>query len=279
LAGGGATLIAVAALDVPSFSVSLIVLYGWILFALLALLNPDTIRRRGNYSQNLANHMEKGAAAKASFELARPGMRLRRRKPAGRLAKRSIDLLGSALGIVILLPMLIASMLAIKLTSKGPILFRQPRIGENGNVFICLKFRTMTLGAQDQLHRLRESSTQDGPAFKMPNDPRITPVGHHLRKYSLDELPQLFNVLIGNMSLVGPRPSVPSEVEEYEPWQLRRVTIKPGLTCIWQVWGRNEVSFKRWMEMDLEYIDNWSIWVDLKLIAHTIPAMVKGTGM
>ncbi|MGK0205294.1 MAG: lipopolysaccharide/colanic/teichoic acid biosynthesis glycosyltransferase [Planctomycetota bacterium] len=274
LAGGCATLIAVTVLDVPIASAGLILLCGW---ALLALLNPRTMLPLDNASLTWAN--DTGAAAKATFERARPGMRAIRRKPAERLSKHTIDVLGATLGILILLPVLAVCALAVRLTSNGPILFRQPRIGKNGQAFICLKFRTMTLGAQDQLHLLRQSSTQDGPAFKMPNDPRVTLAGRYLRKYSLDELPQLFNILLGDMSLVGPRPSVPSEVEEYAPWQLRRIMIKPGLTCIWQVWGRNQVSFNRWMEMDLAYIDNWSLWLDIKLIIHTIPAMAKGTGM
>lgn len=274
-----AGLVAVAALDVPIFSVGLILLYGWALFALLALLDPKTTSRRASASPAHSDLAERETAAKATYERARLGMRPPRRTPQGRLTKRTIDVLGSALGILILLPVFAVCALAVKLTSKGPILFRQSRIGKDGDVFTCLKFRTMTLGAQDQLYLLRQSSTQDGPAFKMPNDPRITRTGQCLRKYSLDELPQFFNVLFGDMSLVGPRPSVPSEVADYKSWQLRRITIKPGLTCIWQVWGRNQVSFDRWMEMDLAYIDNWSTWLDIKLIIHTVPAMFKGTGM
>ena len=121
--------------------------------------------------------------------------------------------------------------------------------------------------------------TQDGPAFKIPQDPRITPVGRLLRKFSIDELPQVLNVLLGDMSLVGPRPPIPTEVEKYSWWQRRRISVKPGLTCVWQVWGRNRVSFKRWVEMDLYYIDNWSLWLDVKLIAHTFRAVLAGTGM
>ena len=200
-------------------------------------------------------------------------------RPLGRLSKRTVDLIGATVGILALLPVLVACALAVKLTSRGPVFFRQKRIGKDGLPFTCLKFRSMRSGAQDQLELLRPASIQDGPAFKMPNDPRITWVGKYLRKYSLDELPQILNVLWGDMSLVGPRPPVPSEVLEYDPWQRRRISIKPGLTCIWQVWGRNQVSFNRWVEMDLDYIDNWSLWLDFKLIARTIPAMLKGTGM
>jgi lipopolysaccharide/colanic/teichoic acid biosynthesis glycosyltransferase len=152
-------------------------------------------------------------------------------------------------------------------------------VGESGRTFGCLKFRTMRVGAHAQQHLLRPASKQDGPAFKMPDDPRVTPVGRVLRKFSLDELPQLLNVLIGDMSIVGPRPPIPSEVDRYAWWQRRRISIKPGLTCIWQVYGRNRVSFKRWVEMDLFYIDNWSLWLDLKLIVHTVRVVLSGTGM
>ncbi|MGE3174346.1 MAG: sugar transferase [Planctomycetota bacterium] len=194
-------------------------------------------------------------------------------------AKRLIDLVGAALGLLLLLPAFVACGLAVKLTSRGPVFFPQIRVGRNGEHFRCLKFRTMKVGAQLQQEDLRKNSIQDGPAFKIPDDPRLTRVGGFLRRYSLDELPQLLNVLIGDMSLVGPRPPIPSEVDRYTWWQRRRISVKPGLTCVWQVWGRNRVSFKRWVEMDLYYIDNWSLWLDLKLIVHTVRAVVRGTGM
>jgi exopolysaccharide biosynthesis polyprenyl glycosylphosphotransferase len=195
------------------------------------------------------------------------------------LVKRVVDFFGAALGIFLLLPVFVTAALAVKLTSKGPILFAQLRVGKNGELFRCLKFRTMKVGAQQMQNQLQQNSIQDGPAFKIPNDPRLTPVGGLLRRYSLDELPQLFNVLLGDMSIVGPRPPIPSEVDRYSWWQRRRISVKPGLTCIWQVWGRNRVSFKRWVEMDLFYIDNWSLWLDFKLIVHTVGAVVRGTGM
>ena len=194
-------------------------------------------------------------------------------------AKRVIDFVGACAGIVLLAPVFAACAVGVRLTSPGPIFFRQQRVGEGGRLFSCLKFRTMRVGAQAQQELLRAASTQDGPAFKMPSDPRVTPIGKILRKFSLDELPQLFNVVFGDMSLVGPRPPIPSEVERYEWWQRRRVSVKPGLTCLWQVYGRNRVSFKRWVEMDLYYIDNWSLWMDLKLIAHTFRVVLRGTGM
>jgi exopolysaccharide biosynthesis polyprenyl glycosylphosphotransferase len=194
-------------------------------------------------------------------------------------AKRAIDLVGAGLGVLALLPVFVGCALAVKLTSAGPVLYRQTRVGAGGRQFPCLKFRTMRQGADRQQELLRSASLQDGPAFKMAGDPRITPVGGFLRKFSLDELPQLFNVLAGHMSLVGPRPPIPSEVDRYAWWQKRRVSVKPGLTCLWQVWGRNRVSFKRWVEMDLYYIDNWTLWMDLKLIVHTVRVVAKGTGM
>jgi len=195
------------------------------------------------------------------------------------LAKRTIDVVGATIGIAAMLPVFVACALIVKLTSKGPVFFRQTRVGKNGDNFTCYKFRTMRTGAHAQQELLRSASTQDGPAFKIPGDPRITPIGRLLRKFSVDELPQLINVLLGDMSLVGPRPPIPSEVEKYAWWQRRRISVKPGLTCVWQVWGRNRVSFKRWVEMDLYYIDNWSLWLDVKLIAHTFRAVLQGTGM
>jgi exopolysaccharide biosynthesis polyprenyl glycosylphosphotransferase len=193
--------------------------------------------------------------------------------------KRSLDIVGSSFALLLLAPVFAACAAAVKLTSKGPILFRQTRVGVGGREFACFKFRTMRVGAQAQQELLRASSLQDGPAFKMAGDPRITAVGRLLRKFSLDELPQFLNVLRGDMSLVGPRPPIPTEVDRYEWWQRRRVSVKPGLTCLWQVYGRNKVSFKRWVEMDIYYIDNWSLWMDIKLIAHTVGVVLRGTGM
>ena len=195
------------------------------------------------------------------------------------LVKRSLDLVGSTVGLVLLLPVFAACAIAVKLSSPGPVFYRQTRVGKNGQTFNCLKFRTMRVGAHAQQEQLRGASTQDGPAFKIPDDPRITKVGRVLRKFSLDELPQLLNVWTGDMSIVGPRPPIPTEVEKYTWWQRRRISVKPGLTCVWQVWGRNRVSFKRWVEMDLYYIDNWSLWMDVKLIVHTFRVVLRGTGM
>lgn len=195
------------------------------------------------------------------------------------LVKRACDVVGATLGLALLLPVLVVAVLAVKLSSQGPVLFVQKRVGKDGTTFPCLKFRTMRVGAEAQQESLRSRSLQDGPAFKIRNDPRITAVGRVLRKFSLDELPQLLNVLFGDMSIVGPRPSLPSEVANYTPWQLGRTRVKPGLTCVWQVHGRNRVTFKRWVEMDLWYIDNMSLLLDLKLVAKTFGVVLRGTGM
>jgi exopolysaccharide biosynthesis polyprenyl glycosylphosphotransferase len=211
----------------------------------------------------------------------RPGLSMQsvQAPSLGQVAKRAVDFVGAAVGLTGLLPVFLGCALAVKLSSKGPVFFRQQRVGKSGRLFHCLKFRTMRVGAHAQQDLLRANSLQDGPAFKVKDDPRITPVGKLLRKFSLDELPQLINVLLGDMSIVGPRPPIPSEVEKYTWWQRRRISVKPGLTCVWQVYGRNRVSFKRWVEMDLYYIDNWSLWLDLKLIAHTVRVVFRGTGM
>lgn len=216
-----------------------------------------------------------------TWSASRPGLNVQmaRQTTLAGVCKRGVDVVGAAVGLVALLPVLIACALVVKLTSSGPILYRQTRVGRMGRTFRCLKFRTMHEGAHDQQTLLLPANQQDGPAFKIDGDPRVTKVGRILRKYSLDELPQLVNVLLGDMSLVGPRPPVPSEVEQYSWWQRRRISIKPGMTCVWQVYGRNRVSFKRWVEMDLFYIDNWSLWMDFKLIAKTVRVVLRGTGM
>lgn len=211
----------------------------------------------------------------------RPGLSLNTAPnvSAALIAKRTIDILGAAVGLTLAMPVMLVAAIAIWLQDRGPVLFRQTRVGRNGQPFTCFKFRTMWVDADKRKLELAEVNEQDGPAFKMKNDPRITPMGRILRKYSLDELPQLLNVLIGDMSLVGPRPPIPAEVQQYDWWQRRRISVRPGLTCIWQVWGRNSVTFKRWVEMDLYYIDNWNLWMDIKLILHTIRCVLAGTGM
>ncbi len=193
--------------------------------------------------------------------------------------KRAIDIVGASVGIVLLSPFLVVFALCIKLTSPGPIFFRQTRVGLRGRDFRMFKFRSMYIDAEARLASLREKNEQTGPVFKMRNDPRVTSIGRLLRRYSIDEMPQLLNVLRGEMSLVGPRPPIRAEVNQYSLWQRRRLSVKPGLTCIWQVHGRNRVTFQRWMEMDMEYIDSWSLRLDLKLIARTVGTVLRGTGM
>lgn len=192
--------------------------------------------------------------------------------------KSIIDYVGAAVVVVILSPLFVVISLLVKLSSPGPVIFGQERSGLNGRKFNMFKFRTMVCNADELQAGLCELNEVDGPVFKMKKDPRLTPIGKFLRKTSLDELPQLINVIRGEMSLVGPRPPIPSEVEQYKPWQRRRLSMKPGLTCIWQVSGRNNIDFERWMQLDLEYIDNWSILLDLKLLFLTIPAVLFGTG-
>jgi len=199
-------------------------------------------------------------------------------KPTQMAIKRMFDIVSSALALWVLLPLLATVAVLIKLTSKGPVLFKQTRVGLNGRPFHMLKFRTMVQNAEALKATLAAQNEMDGPVFKMKHDPRITPIGRFLRKFSIDELPQLVNVLRGDMSVVGPRPPVPSEVAKYEAWQRRRLSVRPGLTCIWQVSGRNQISFEQWMYMDMQYIDHWSFTKDLQLILKTVPVVLTGHG-
>ncbi|HQP92235.1 MAG TPA: sugar transferase, partial [Candidatus Omnitrophota bacterium] len=193
--------------------------------------------------------------------------------------KRLFDVIVSAALLLILSPLLVIVSLFIKLTSEGPVFFRQERIGLKGRRFPLYKFRSMKVGAEQMLKELLSENEMTGPAFKMKNDPRITPFGRFIRKTSIDELPQLWNVLRGDMSLVGPRPPIPSEVHQYDNWHRRRLSMRPGITCIWQVNGRNQITdFERWVKLDLEYIDNWSLWLDTRIFFKTIPAVLLGAG-
>jgi len=181
--------------------------------------------------------------------------------------------------ISITVPFLLFIAAAIKATSEGPIFFKQKRVGLRGRTFFMYKFRTMVINAEALQAGLMEANEADGPVFKIKNDPRITKIGKFLRKSGLDELPQFINVLRGDMSLVGPRPPIPSEVEQYERWQLRRLSMKPGITCTWQIKpNRNSISFEDWMKMDLQYIDNWSNKLDFMLFFQTIRTVLKGSG-
>jgi exopolysaccharide biosynthesis polyprenyl glycosylphosphotransferase len=194
------------------------------------------------------------------------------------LAKRLIDITTSAFGLLLLSPMFLVISIVIKATSKGPVFFKQKRVGYNGRIFSCLKFRTMVENAEALQKDLLTLNEMSGPVFKIKNDPRVTKMGRIFRKTSIDELPQLINVLIGNMSLVGPRPPTPSEVKQYVLVDRRRLSIRPGITCTWQISGRNNIPFDRWMELDMEYIDNWSLWLDFKILMGTIPAVLRGSG-
>ncbi len=193
--------------------------------------------------------------------------------------KRVFDVIVSGVGLIVLAPVFLVLALIIKLTSPGPVYFCQQRSGLYSRKFKLFKFRTMVANAEDKLKELLAKNEMQGPVFKLTNDPRVTPIGRFLRKFSLDELPQLWNVFKGEMSIIGPRPPLPSEVEKYEPWQRRRLSMRPGITCIWQAGGRNKItSFDEWMKLDLEYIDNWSLALDIKLLLKTVPAVLFAIG-
>jgi len=192
--------------------------------------------------------------------------------------KRIIDVVGSAALLVATAPIIAIAAIAIRWTSPGPIFFRQQRCGLHGRRFTFLKLRTMFVDAEQKKWELSHLNEMDGPVFKMRDDPRITPVGHFLRRFSIDELPQLWNVLIGDMSLVGPRPPLPEEVDQYEIFERRRISMRPGITCIWQVSGRNAIGFNDWVKLDLRYIDSWSLTMDLEILLRTIPAVFRATG-
>lgn len=184
--------------------------------------------------------------------------------------KRAIDVFGSAFGLIILSPLFLIVAIAIKIEdSNGSVLFSQKRVGQYGKEFNMYKFRSMVSNAEELKAKLMEQNEMSGPMFKMKHDPRITKVGKFIRKTSIDELPQLINILKGEMSLVGPRPSLPKEVTNFEPWMLERLEVKPGLTCYWQVMGRNDIDFEDWMKLDIKYVHDRNLWLDIKLIFKT----------
>ena len=194
------------------------------------------------------------------------------------LIKRLFDFAASGLGIFVLSPFFLILAILIKVTSKGPVFFKQDRLGLSGRKFTLYKFRTMRMGAQGALNDVADLNDMTTPEFRDKKTRWITPVGRFMRKFSLDELPQLFNVFVGHMSIVGPRPTVPDEVERYKTWQRRRFSMKPGITCLWQVNGRNNIAFEDWMKLDLEYLDNWSLWLDVKIMLKTVPVVLFGIG-
>jgi exopolysaccharide biosynthesis polyprenyl glycosylphosphotransferase len=195
------------------------------------------------------------------------------------MVKRALDVTVSFVLLLFLAPLLAVVSVAVKFTSKGSVLFLQERIGLNKRRFLIYKFRTMVPNADKMLPELEVLNEMAGPVFKIKNDPRMTPIGRLLRRASIDELPQLLNVLKGDMSLVGPRPLPVRDYEGFnEDWQRRRFSIRPGITCLWQVNGRSSITFEKWMQLDLQYIDQWSLWLDFKILALTVPAVLKGSG-
>jgi exopolysaccharide biosynthesis polyprenyl glycosylphosphotransferase len=190
-----------------------------------------------------------------------------------------VDFAASLLLVIFFSPLFLLTALLIKLTSPGPVFFRQERLGLNKRRFKIYKFRTMTVDAESRMKEIEHLNEVSGPVFKIKNDPRMTPIGRFLRSTSIDELPQLFNVLKGDMSLVGPRPMAVRDYEGFhEDWQRRRFSVRPGITCLWQILGRNSIPFEQWMELDLQYIDRWSLWLDFQILVKTIPAVLKGSG-
>lgn len=184
--------------------------------------------------------------------------------------KRVIDVVCSFVGVLVLSPLFVVIAIIIKFTSKGPVFFSQKRVGRDGKEFKMYKFRSMVVNAEELKEKLAAQNEMSGPMFKMKDDPRVTKVGKFIRKTSIDELPQLFNVLKGDMSLVGPRPSLPKEVAQFEDWMYRRLEVKPGLTCYWQVSGRNNIDFEDWMKLDIKYVKEKNLWIDIKLIYKTV---------
>ena len=184
--------------------------------------------------------------------------------------KRLIDIICSFVGILVLSPLFIIIAIIIKFTSKGPVFFSQKRVGRNGKEFDMYKFRSMVVNAEELKEKLAAQNEMSGPMFKMKDDPRVTKVGKFIRKTSIDELPQLWNILKGDMSLVGPRPSLPKEVAQFDEWMYKRLEVKPGLTCYWQVSGRNNIDFEDWMKLDVKYVEERNLWIDIKLIFKTV---------
>ena len=194
------------------------------------------------------------------------------------LIKRSLDIAVSLIALILLIPLVVIVALAIAATSSGPILFTQARCGQDGRVFRLVKFRTMVSDAERIRRELAHLNEMSGPMFKVRLDPRITPVGRVLRKFSIDEIPQLVNVLMGDMTLVGPRPSIIAEVDQFTAYQRRRLEVKPGLTCLWQVSGRSDLGFDEWVALDIDYIERRSVGLDLRILVRTVPAVLSGRG-
>ncbi len=237
--------------------------------------NGHIATRLGGWSTAMTASAGAGAALASSTVLA---AHLESRGLYLRFGKRMLDMLGAAVALLLHMPLLVIAAIAIKLESRGPVFYRSTRIGKNGRPFTFLKLRSMVDGADRTRHHVVHLNEADGPVFKISNDPRVTRVGRFLRVTSIDEIPQFINVLRGEMSLVGPRPPLPAEVAQYEPWQLHRLDVLPGITCLWQISGRSRIGFQEWMRLDLEYIKHRSLGLDLKILFRTIPAVLSRDG-
>jgi lipopolysaccharide/colanic/teichoic acid biosynthesis glycosyltransferase len=225
--------------------------------------DTDFFADRGGYAAFIAD-VERGADHRDGFGY--------------RVIKRLVDIAGALGGLALLLPLLPFIVAMIKLETAGPVLFRQARVGYRGRIFQCYKFRSMSLDAEKRKDELAHLNEASGAAFKIKDDPRITRVGRFLRRSSLDEFPQLWNILVGDMSIVGPRPQIPSEVEQYTPEQALRLLVRPGLTCLWQVSGRSQLDFDEWMQLDGEYVRRRSLLFDVEILARTLPAVIQRKG-
>ena len=243
--------------------------------------HPPRPNGHGGYMSHDLTHTWGGAAAGSSASYAAAVVEHDLRSARSfylRSGKRLIDVAGAAVALVLASPLLLLAAIAIKLESRGPVLYRSTRIGRGGRPFTFLKLRSMVHDADRHRHRLRHLNECDGPVFKMNRDPRVTRVGRFLRVTSIDEIPQFVNVLLGDMSLVGPRPPIPEEVAQYEPWQLRRLDVRPGITCLWQISGRSRIGFQEWMRLDLEYIRRQSFALDMNILIRTVPAVLSREG-
>lgn len=246
--------------------------------AVLSGTFPETWQGRSSggaigYARN--GHSQEGAARIAEWAAQ---IRPETRSFYARFGKRVVDVVGALTGIVLFGPLMLLFSLLIKLTSRGPVFYRSSRLGHGGRKFTFYKFRSMYVGADRDRDQLLHLNEVDGPAFKISRDPRTTRIGRFMRSTSIDELPQFFNVLIGDMSLVGPRPPLPEEEAKYEPWQRRRLEVKPGITCLWQISGRSRLGFNEWMRLDLEYIRRQSFTTDTRILLRTIPAVLSRDG-
>jgi exopolysaccharide biosynthesis polyprenyl glycosylphosphotransferase len=240
--------------------------------------HSDFLSRDAEYLQTVFHHIAAQASGECAGAIASRARRPETIPTLGRLAKRVLDLALSSAALLVLWPLMLLIAIAIKLESRGPAIYASLRVGKRGVPFVCYKFRTMVPGANRLRKNLRHLNQRRGPFFKIANDPRVTPLGRFLRKYSLDELPQFWNVLKGDMSLVGPRPHPLEDVERYRPGHEQRLEVIPGMTGLWQVTARENPSFETCMQLDVGYIRHWSLWLDCKILLRTLPAVLAGEG-